>query len=104
MANKYLYICDWPSGSAVNTNLKKLVKEVYVRFHYLIEFHPEFLNDPERQILHNTRLNNIMDTKYAATIGFKGNNLSYRLFVHPVSQITHINMRDFYFTVKRMRL
>lgn len=101
--SKYLYSCEWPSGSDSDKNLKKLLYRVYKRFHYLVEFNPEFLKDADRQIYHNTRLNLILDLKYINRNKFRGSNYT-RFWVHAVSEIKHIDMWDCTFTIRRMKM
>lgn len=103
--NKYLYICDFPTGSMVDVNLKSLCERGLQRFDALIEVNREALKQRETQMLHNTRILGVFDAGYLKrnVFGHRGSDC-YSIHVFPVNDVKHIDLWDQVFRIKRMRI
>ena len=102
---KYLYICEFPSGSMVDRNLERLCDRVRDRFKHLIEWKPEALSKGEKGLMHKMRLHALLDHKYLERNVFDNYGFnSYPAFIFPVNELKHVDMWDVIFTIRRMPL
>lgn len=105
MPHKYLYICDYPTGSMVDTNLVSLCERGKERFAHLIEIDREALKQADTQMLHNTRITWLFDPGYLKRNVFgRKDRGGYEMHIFPVNDVKHIDLWDQVFVIRRLRI